>query len=992
MKIRAGWLSFAACFALAVSFGVAGASPLVAQMLNPAYLREMPSVDRVLADMRTTDPAETAARQMGALLQLKQMIEECAGPRFYDRKVGLTPDETRLRQMYYTAYYQIAQSKPEYKGINALRGCDISPQFRNQLFQRYFSAAFVAQYKNANAAARARTQARLNADRAASDAVIAASGGLNPPRYAPAQPAGGQPSSQPSPSPQQASAPADQGVAPDTQVGNFLFAMPTGWKPVEKGDSTFVYAPSQPGGAVTDLALSTDDLVGDLQNTFRVEWEGFKNSYRILQGGQIAPWRSNKGYGAFYTTAVAADNNGTRWTVFVLGAQYKNRIQIVLFQSSLPAGATLSAYEKVFQQTFLASLTFGDALPGPHVPPPQAPGGAAAIIAAAKLAVAGDAAKDKKGYVTAIADYQKALALDPALKGAYTGIALAYDESQQGEKAIPAWTYLTTQETDNVQRAKDFFSLAEDYPASRNDDAVKAYRSAVVLVPNYEAAWRSLGRTYNTMEQYDNAIAPLRQAVRLRPDDDVAWEFLGYAHYSSSHYQEAVTAMQQAIGLNGNLHTDPQLLGKAYLFLGISYVELGKKFDALAVYSKLLSVDKEDAEKLHEQISKMDSESAASNVVQASQQSRAPATTGTVRVGGLSAQVEAIVTGEGRPVSNVIVVFTDSGTGRSFKVKTDANGKCSLVGVPGGDYQVEVTNASGGTLSSRITAISSEESGALSMRIAIGARESAGIQLSQGQASQSGEASGTPAQEAPKYTREQLEEIKKQNEKVQQINVLIQQAQAAISAKNWKEAISPLQQLIAIDPGNWQYYSGLGDAETNLGQYDQAVDAYQKGVQAAENNTTVDPRNPSTDPAKKKAGIAKMLTAEGNALLKLHKNNEAIGAYTKAASMDPNPAVAYFNLCATQYNTGNADGALDSCDKAIAADPNKADAYFIKGSLLIASSKTDASGKVTAPPGTADALNKYLDLAPNGPHAKDVKVMLEYIGSRADANNKNRGK
>ena len=98
------------------------AGSAAAQNLNPAYLKELPSVDRVMNDMKTSDPAETAARQMGALLQLKKMIEDAAGPRFFSRTTGLTPDETRLRQQYYTAYYQLSQSKPELKGLNALRG------------------------------------------------------------------------------------------------------------------------------------------------------------------------------------------------------------------------------------------------------------------------------------------------------------------------------------------------------------------------------------------------------------------------------------------------------------------------------------------------------------------------------------------------------------------------------------------------------------------------------------------------------------------------------------------------------------------------------------------------------------------------------------------------------------------------------------------------------------------------------------------------------
>jgi len=236
-------------------------------------------------------------------------------------------------------------------------------------------------------------------------------------------------------------------------------------------------------------------------------------------------------------------------------------------------------------------------------------------------------------------------------------------------------------------------------------------------------------------------------------------------------------------------------------------------------------------------------------------------------------------------------------------------------------------------------------------------------------------------EQAPaKDAKTQPDEAKKQNEKATKINALILEAKTAVAARDWKAAIAPLQQLIDMDPSDWEYYSGLGDAQSNLGQFEDAVATYEKGIQAAESATTVDPRNPSTAPEKKRAGEGHMLTSQGNAYLKLHKNKEAVAAYTKAAAMDPHPATAYFNLCATQYNTGDVNGALDACDKAIAADPSKADAYFIKGSLLIAGSKVDSAGKVVAPLGTAEALRKYLQLAPNGAHAKDVKDMLTYIG------------
>ena len=363
----------------------------------------------------------------------------------------------------------------------------------------------------------------------------------------------------------------------------------------------------------------------------------------------------------------------------------------------------------------------------------------------------------------------------------------------------------------------------------------------------------------------------------------------------------------------------------------------------------------------------------------------------------VSAQVDGTVTESGKPLPKVTVTITNKGTGKVFKIKTDKNGKFLMVGVPYGEYEVEVTSESGEKLFHQKTTqiMPGDTSSASVMKIDINETQS----NSSGQGGQnvqgtpSGQAGSTEkGQPQPKYTKEQIEEIKKQNAKAENTNALIKQATDAMQAKNWQGAQEPLQQLITIDPNNWQYQSAMGDVYLNLGQFDQAVDTYQKGIQAAESNTAVDPKNPATDPAKKKVGEAKMLTNQGNAYLKLHKNAEATAAFTKAAAMDPNPGTAYFNLCATQYNTGNVEGALAACDKAIAADPNRADAYFIKGSLLIASSTTDKEGKITAPPGTADALNKYLELQPDGPHAADVKQMLAYIGSKVETTYKKKGK
>ena len=67
----------------------------------------------------------------------------------------------------------------------------------------------------------------------------------------------------------------------------------------------------------------------------------------------------------------------------------------------------------------------------------------------------------------------------------------------------------------------------------------------------------------------------------------------------------------------------------------------------------------------------------------------------------------------------------------------------------------------------------------------------------------------------------------------------------------------------------------------------------------------------------------------------------------------------------------------------IAADPNRADAYYWKGVNLIGKA-TLQGDKMVAPPGTAEAFQKYLELQPTGTYADAAKQMLTSIGSSVE--------
>ena len=78
-------------------------------------------------------------------------------------------------------------------------------------------------------------------------------------------------------------------------------------------------------------------------------------------------------------------------------------------------------------------------------------------------------------------------------------------------------------------------------------------------------------------------------------------------------------------------------------------------------------------------------------------------------------------------------------------------------------------------------------------------------------------------------------------------------------------------------------------------------------------------------------------------------------------------------------NANKTDEAVVAFDKCIQADPTRADAYYFKGNNLLAKA-TLKGDKMVPAPGTVEALNKYLELAPDGKYAPQAKAVLESLG------------
>ncbi len=190
-------------------------------------------------------------------------------------------------------------------------------------------------------------------------------------------------------------------------------------------------------------------------------------------------------------------------------------------------------------------------------------------------------------------------------------------------------------------------------------------------------------------------------------------------------------------------------------------------------------------------------------------------------------------------------------------------------------------------------------------------------------------------------------------------------------------AIEKCSLAVAEDPMQWEYYQLLAGTYNNAEKKKDALTAYEKGVEAAKKSLE------KSDSNRTKTGLGQMLNSEGNLLVEMKKYEDAIAVFAEAAQVSAYPAMPYFNLCATYYNLKRGQEAITACDQAITADPTTSDAYYIKASILFGRGKVE-HGRYVVPLGTEESMGKYLQYAPFGDHAAEVRAMQDKINADID--------
>lgn len=343
---------------------------------------------------------------------------------------------------------------------------------------------------------------------------------------------------------------------------------------------------------------------------------------------------------------------------------------------------------------------------------------------------------------------------------------------------------------------------------------------------------------------------------------------------------------------------------------------------------------------------------------------------------------------DGKPIVGAVVEYTNLDNGQKYNLKTNKNGEYFSLGLTPGKYKVTLYKTPDDQKANKeLYHINGFQVSLDENNLDLDMKKEAENQA-KGQ--------GLSAEQV-KQMQEQQAKNQKETLTVKQLNEKLNAAKTAADAGDFDTAIASLTEANQVDPSRDLIWFKLGDyyrlsatKQTDTAEKQKrlgsAIEAYQKAIDLKKATTNDKDPNASSN-------LAAYYNNLAEAYAKANKTDDAIKTYDLAAQADPTHASQYyFNTGAVLTNSGKVDDAITAFDKVIAADPNRADAYYWKGVNMIGKA-TLQGDKMVAPPGTADAFQKYLELQPTGTYADAAKQMLTSIGSNVETSfgNKKKG-
>ncbi|MGH9455841.1 MAG: tetratricopeptide repeat protein, partial [Terriglobia bacterium] len=281
-----------------------------------------------------------------------------------------------------------------------------------------------------------------------------------------------------------------------------------------------------------------------------------------------------------------------------------------------------------------------------------------------------------------------------------------------------------------------------------------------------------------------------------------------------------------------------------------------------------------------------------------------------------------------------------------YQVKTDKKGEYTYIGLPIGHYKLTLQDPSGRVLPAPGFFIARS--------VDVGDPTQIDFNLPK----------EIQQQQASPEAQKQVEEQQKEQKQMTSLKQVFDQGQQLYNDKKYPEAAAAFEQGIPLakDKNLLVVKEHLADSYRMAKNCDKAVGIYQDLITALPTE-------------------ASFHIGLGSCYVDMGKSAEAQTEYQKAVELNPASAPkAYFNIGVVLYNAGKMDEAAVDFKKATEADPTYADAFALLGRTLMQKLTASPDGKtVIAPPGTVEAWQTYLKLAPTGSYAQEAQGDLQAI-------------
>jgi len=288
-----------------------------------------------------------------------------------------------------------------------------------------------------------------------------------------------------------------------------------------------------------------------------------------------------------------------------------------------------------------------------------------------------------------------------------------------------------------------------------------------------------------------------------------------------------------------------------------------------------------------------------------------------------------VIDTDGKPVTGATISIDRQGITQHFEVKTDNKGQFLHAGLPTGQYKVSVLR-DGKTLMTNERPV----------QVTFGGTASVDFDLKN---AAKAAAAGASDEERKKIAEEKA--------KAEATKASFEAARAAVTAKNYDEAIRLFKEAAEKDPTQHVIYANLADAYSQSRKYDDAAEAYKKAIEL----------KPDEPAYYNNLGIV-----YGNA----GKIDEATASLQKAAELNPAGAgQSWYNLGAVLTNRGRTKEAAEAFKKSIELNPSDPKAYYQLGISYFGSPDTI--------PQAIPVLEKFLSMQPTGPDADAAKQLIE---------------